>query len=121
MEFKKVKKYLITCGEDFASCVSVIATNTSGNDSLLEILSSATLPDLLSAKGNIKFISFYELEFRYIKSIIDCLLSLKKEEAKVIWENYFYIGKKELLYERTVDYRHRVRASNKFYNNLQNL
>ena len=121
MDFKKIKKYITNCGEEFALCVNKLIVNNISCDEINSCLSSPSLPDLIGIKERLKYNSEFDLEFNYIRYIILTLLSLKKEDAKVIWETYFYTGKKEIYYERTVDYRHRVKASNKFYNQINNI
>lgn len=121
MEFKKVKKYLNNCGEEFAFCINKLAVNNTDNIEINNCLSSSNIPDLSSIEESLITMQDFDLETSYVRYIVLVLLALKREDAKVIWENYFYRGKKESYYERSVDYRHRVKASLKFYTQIINL
>lgn len=121
MGIKEIKRYLTSCGSDFAYCLNRL--NCSGEYS--GIFSTCLLrkerPSLFEMNEFLVHKEEYNTEINYIRMIINSLYSIRSNEADVIWENYFYTGKKETYYERSVDYRHRLKASHTFFLQLKNI
>ena len=121
MGIKRIKNYLTGCGLDFTFCLNRLICSGEFTGEFELCLSKKERPSIFDMNNYIIYKKEYDTEINYIKMIINTLYSIKKNEADIIWENYFYTGKKEVYYDRSVDYRHRLKASNNFYIQLKNI
>ena len=121
-EFIKVKRKIQKYSDEFAYCLKRLIDLKNNNDKFSTCLLNKEAPELddfnefISDHLNHK----YFVEVGYLRHILLTLYVLNINDANEIWHTYFYRGIKEIYYERTVDYRHRKKASYAFYLQLKN-
>lgn len=121
MSFKVTKNYLLHCGLDFSYCINKLVNCGDYFGELETCLTKKETPELTELIKYLTHRKDYDTEISYIKMIIVTLNTLRRIDADIIWLSYFYTGKKEIYYDRSVDYRHRLKASNRFYSQLKNI
>lgn len=122
INFLEIKKEIQRYSNEFAYCLKKIISNTHNEYKFASCLLELEAPlynefDRFVDKET-KRDFYYEICF--IQHIMMALYSLKRNEANEIWFAYFYNGQKETFYERSVDYRHRKKASIEFYKQIKN-